>query len=164
VELVWKKWKYRSYVNTKILLFRLLLVSLCLTCAVGSTCQAQFSAFGSTFRYYNTWNCNKKSWLCFYVWNILYTHTHTSIWRNAKYGLLSLLYSAGYHKEPVYCGMQRISIYLNVTQEDCLSHSVCHFWLLVILVLLVIFVRVGTNNFLECWSSITVTYCVYCGA
>jgi len=44
VELVWKKWKYRSYVNTMILLFRLLLVSwcmsVCLTCAVGSTYQA----------------------------------------------------------------------------------------------------------------------------
>ena len=104
------------------------------------------------------------------MWNILYTHTHTHthtfIWSNAKYGLLSLLYSAGYPKELVYCGMQRISMYLtnDVIQEDCLSHSVCHFWLLVILVLLVIFVTVGMNNFSEWWSSITVTYCVYCSA
>jgi hypothetical protein len=81
--------------------------------------------------------------------------------------LLSLLYSAGYPKEPVCCGMQRISINLtndDVIQEDCLSHSTCHFLSLVILVLLVIFVTVGMNNFSEWWSSITVTFCVYCSA
>jgi hypothetical protein len=67
-------------------------------------------------------------------------------------GCLGLLYSAGYPKEPVYCGMQRISIYLtndDVIQEDGLSHNICHVLLMVILVLLVIFVTVGMNNFSE---------------
>jgi hypothetical protein len=35
---------------------------------------------------------------------------------------------------------------------------------MVILVLLVIFVTVGMNNFSEWWSNITVTYSVYRGA